>query len=327
MKKTRAKVRQMSRRVRMFLTFIAVAAVATACSSVNTQPDQVALHYNAGTFSDTKFADCDGVSTHKVYDGVGDKHYVYPNGQRTFEFSGDQQADAKPIAIVSQDNVELTAVGGLTFNLDTSCTPVTINGKRYAGGMLQAFHENIGLKFTAYTGEGADPLPGKDTSQGWENMLQFYMGQSLKNAMSQAAQKYGWLALWNDPATREKFDQEVKDNLAGAIKNTTGGVDYFKNFNLTLQKPTPPQGLVDAYAAAQQAIAQKQTVLDQNATVAAEMDQINKLTSALGPYGYILYKALNDCEQGKLKNGCPSFLPVPQGANINIVPGGVPAGK
>jgi hypothetical protein len=290
-----------------------LALVAAGCSTINTAPDQAGLHYKAGAVSSTKFADCVTSSNRNWY-GPGDKTYTYPAGQRTFDFTGSPGSESGPLTVVSQDNQELQVQGGLTFQLDTSCDKITINGKDYPGGILQAFHENIGIKYAAYMDDN------DKTSDGWDEMLRFYIGQPLKKAMNQAAQKYGWLAIYNDPATRVKWETEVKTLLPAAVKATTGGADYFKNFSLTLQKPEPDPKLVSALAAAQVAITNKQAVIDQNATVDEELKQIKKLTAVLGPEGYILYKALQLCATSKDNAGCPAFIPVPQGSSLNITP-------
>lgn len=285
--------------------------VLAACSTVSTASDQVDLHYSAGSFSSTKYSDC-VQSGNRKWNGPGDKYFNYPQGQRTYNFSNDKDADSAPITIVSKDNQELKVEGGLTFFLDTNCThPFTINGHTYKGGILQAFHENIGLKFHAY-------MVGDDLPQGWQDLLNFYMGKPLKNAMQTAGQKFNWLDLYNNPVARNQFDAEVKAGLPESIKAQIGGVDYFQNFNLIIQKPEPDPRLVSSLAAVQQQVLQNKAVQQQNITVITELQQIRNLTKVLGPYGYILYKALQDCDAQNKGNSCPQFLPVPQGANINI---------
>jgi hypothetical protein len=132
------------------------------------------------------------------------------------------------------------------------------------------------------------------------------------------AQKYTWLALYNDPATRVKFETAINNNLAAAVKSTTGGQAYFLNFNLTLQKPTPRAELVDGLAAVQVAITQRQAIIEQNATVQEKLKQIRPLVQVLGPDGYILYEVIQRCLTGQASKGCPTFLPVPAEGNVNV---------
>jgi len=282
---------------------LALVVTTAACTTVSTAPDQVALHYDAGVIDATKYKDCVQPSN-KNYNGPGDLSYWYPTGQRTFKFNLDKDAETGPLTIVSSDNQELKISGVLAFNLDTNCSP--------DGGILRKFHENIGIKYQAFM--DADDT----TSNGWDNMLRTYMGQPLQKMLSTASQKYTWLALYNDPPTRVKFEQEVNAQLADQIKATTGSVDYFQNFALTLQKPEPNPELVTALANVQVQVTNGKAIDQQNTNIANAMVGIKKLTDLLGPYGYILYQVMQNCVNGKQTAGCPTFLPVPTGTNINI---------
>jgi hypothetical protein len=284
------------------LLTVAVLAVA-GCSGISTQADEVGVHYKAGPFSATKFANCVGSST-RNYDGPGDAHYIYPAGQRTYDFTGGNGSESGPITVVSKDNQELTVSGVAKFYLDTDCD------------VLRSFHEQIGLKYKAY-------MDGDSTSPGWDTMLRTYIGQQLKQAMTTAAQRYDWLDLYNDPATRARWEDEV-NRLTPQLVTKFAGAEYFKTFSFTLQKPVPTAGLLAGLAAAQEAVLQRRTIENQNASVIAELDQIKSLTNVLGPYGYILYKALKDCEAegDNAARACPTLLPVPNGTGINVTPGG-----
>lgn len=293
------------RRTAVVATILALAPVLAGCSTVSTESDQVVLHYDAGALSSTTFQEC-VTPNNRTWDGPGEKYFRYPAGQRTFDFSSSDAALADPYSVVSKDNQELKVSGGLTFHLDTSC------GDDGKGGILRDFHEEIGLKF--------QPILHDDGAyaEGWIELLLFYIGQPLEKALAAEAQKYDWLALYNDPATRVAFEGAINKNLADAVRATTGGKAYFINFNLTLQKPTPRKELVDGLAAVQVAITQRQAIIEQNATVDEKLKQIRKLVEVLGPYGYILYDAMQRCLSGEATAGCPSFLPVPPGGNVNV---------
>lgn len=278
------------------------AGALTGCTVASTQPDQATLHYDAGPLSATKFSDCIPASTRDV-NGPGDKYFYYPAGQRTFDFTGGDGSESKPLAVTSKDNVQLTVSGSVTFNLNSTCE------------VLRKFHEQIGLKYEAYEADGTDR-----ESEGWRQMLTIYVGQQVQRALNQTAQQFGWIQLYNDPATRTRVQQQVGAAVPGLIKQQAGD-DYFENFQLTFGKPTPPDGLVQSLAAAQQALTDLQAVRNRNQTVAAQGSQIEQLVKQLGPYGYVLYRSLDLCEKDSAK--CPTYLPVPQGTNLNVT-GGTP---
>ncbi|GAA4221371.1 hypothetical protein FHR32_005058 [Streptosporangium album] len=93
--------------VKWFL--LAVAAVVvfgfvlSGCSRVSTQPDEMVLHYAGGTFEAIKFERCINPSSGATLLGPGDTAYSYPFGQRTFDFSGAEDAESKPLSVVSNE--------------------------------------------------------------------------------------------------------------------------------------------------------------------------------------------------------------------------------
>lgn len=276
--------------------------VLSGCTRVSTQPDEVVLHYAGGVFEAIKFDECINPSSGATLLGPGDTAYSYPFGQRTFDFSGLGDAEAKPLSVVSKDNVEMTVSGVATFTLNTDCKT------------LQQFHEKIGLKYHAYY-EGGE-------SEGWRQMLNIYMRVPLDRAMDAASQEFEWRGLFNDPNVKQAWEARVGVLTRQFIK-AAAGADYFCNQNyagvgecadisLTIQKPELPEALVNALADEQAAKAENAAQLQRNAKVRTEIESIKDLVKVLGPQGAVLWQAI---QQGEV-----SVVPVPQGSNINITP-------
>ncbi|MEU6999252.1 SPFH domain-containing protein [Nonomuraea sp. NPDC046570] len=281
---------------------VGLGLAATGCSRVSTEPDEVVLHYAGGTFEAIKFERCINPSSGATLLGPGDTAYHYPFGQRTFDFSGAEDAESGGISIVSRDNVEMKVAGSATFTLNTDCK------------VLQQFHEKIGRKFGAYFDEGE--------SGGWTRMLNFYFKQPLDRAMDAASQEFEWKKLFNDPNVKQQWEQRV-GQLARQFIKETAGADYFCQPNyagtgdcgdvvLTIQKPQPPESLITALAAEQAAKQQNLAQQQINAKVKTELQSIQDLVGVLGPNGAILWKAIQD---GKV-----DVVPVPQNGTINITP-------
>lgn len=220
------------------------AVVLSGCSSVSTGPDQVALHYEGGSFSSTKFKECVDPS-HRQYDGPGDTHPAYPASQRNLVFDRnynpdagtDAGFDAGAITFVTKDGIEMSVDGTLNFLLNTSCKPVKVGSKEYNGGALQIFHELIGKRYDA-------AMDGDKTTKGWSNALRVYVYKPLDTAVDRAAQGYTYQELYLDPAKKAAWEQDVLDSLPGLVdRQTDGDVSFFKNFAVTLQKPVPPQSI------------------------------------------------------------------------------------
>ncbi|AWS41486.1 hypothetical protein DKM19_09035 [Streptosporangium sp. 'caverna'] len=276
--------------------------VLSGCTRVSTQPDEVVLHYAGGVFEAIKFDECINPSSGATLLGPGDTAYSYPFGQRTFDFSGLGDAEAKPLSVVSKDNVEMTVSGVATFTLNTDCKT------------LQQFHEKIGLKYHAYY-EGGE-------SEGWRQMLNIYMRVPLDRAMDAASQEFEWRGLFNDPNVKQAWEARV-GVLARQFIKAAAGADYFCNQNyagvgecadisLTIQKPEPPEALVSALASEQAAKAENAAQLQRNAKVRTEIESIKDLVKVLGPSGAVLWQAI--------QKGQVSVVPVPQGSNLNITP-------
>ena len=243
-------------------------ALATGCSITTPEPDQKGIVYDAGMFSDTTFQNCINPGSRDV-SGWGDQGFVYPNGQRTFEFADKKDAESKPLTVVSKDNLEMTVSGVATFSLTTDCAT------------LRKFHEQIGLKFKAYE------------DAGWNRMLGVYIGQPLDRAMDAAAKEYGWKDLFSNPAIKQQWEQSVATYAAQFIKEQ-GGAGFFGGFSVTLQQPQPPQGVRDALASAQQAVEENAAQKNKNEKSKTELESIKQLVDVLGPQGYVIFKAIQD---------------------------------
>jgi hypothetical protein len=110
----------------------------TACGthSTSTAADQVGLHYNGGPFSSKTYADFIPAATKKWY-GPGDKAFLYPNNQRSYDATGSAGSEATPITSVSKDQAEMAVPVSITFRLKTD------------EKSLRKFHENIGNRYHA----------------------------------------------------------------------------------------------------------------------------------------------------------------------------------
>ena len=128
----------------------------------------------------------------------------------------------------------------------------------------------------------------------------------IDRALDAASQEFEWKQLYNDPATKQQWEQRVGELARQFIKETSGG-EYFCNPNyggtgpcgdivLTIQKPAPPESLVNALAAEQAAKAENVAQAQRNAKIRTELESIKDLVAVLGPQGAILWKAIQDAK-------------------------------
>ena len=265
---------------KIIIIAVAGAAVLSGCATVGTAPDTVAVAYNAGPISAEEFTDCVAVST-RDYSGPFDLYYEYPASQRFYEFAdGKDGADTGTYTFVTKDGIEMKVTGVLNFDLETECET------------LRVFHERIGKRSSAWFVDGA-------STDGWRNMLDVYLGNPLETAIDRAGQAYTYTELYNDPAIKAKWESDVVGMLPDLVgRQTDGEEQFFKNFSVTLQKPVPPQSVVDALTEQQAAVARANAAkaqADAQAIAAQAQVEVEKAEAAkaeiwisiLGPEGYL----------------------------------------
>lgn len=276
----------MNRSTRLGAIVLGVAAAAglVGCTSVSTEPDQVALQYEGGPFSDKTYNNYIA-SSKKEWDGYGDKHYVYPTGQRSFDATGGDGSERGPITSSSKDSVELATPLSVTFELMTD------------EGTLQVFHEKIGLKYHAY----ADDDSG-DTSAGWLEMLNFYIGQPLETTVDRIIGSYEWRKAYGDPTVRTQIEDEIRKTLPTLVTGKMGNA-YFQNFAVLVQRPTPTDPALKAKIAEQQTqvasaqaaeAAAKADLAKANAQIAVQKAEAAKKAADISAYGSV--RAYNEAQ-------------------------------
>lgn len=224
----------------------AAAVVATAaCSSVDTAPNQTALHYKNGPFSSRVFEGCVPSSTLQ-YHKINDDYFYYPQGQRTLNFA--PGGDLPPLTITSRDGQVMDVNAIVAFHLDTSCSPFTDQaGKEWPGGMLQKFHETIASQDQGYATDGGDE-PGP----GWDKLLNKYLAAPIERSVSNEALRFDWLALFTDTNAKSAWERDSVARIPQLIQAQTGE-PYFRIDSILLQRPDPNQalkaGLADNQAA------------------------------------------------------------------------------
>jgi regulator of protease activity HflC (stomatin/prohibitin superfamily) len=285
------------------------ALVLSGCSGVNTQPDEVALEINGGALRATSIGQCYNPST-KAYDAWGNTHPVFPAGQRDFDFRGGEGAEHEPFDVVSKDIVTMKVSGVASFYLNTDCDT------------LKSFYKNIGIKFQPSMEDGK-------TTDVWQLMLNKYMASQIDKALDAASKKYGYEQLYSDPNVKETWEDTVATLAQKNITDYAKG-NYFIDFTFNINTPEPPDEIVKALNAKQQAVvdgeakvaaavadneaakAQNETLITQNQGLKLAMQELG-LSGPEGLQVYTYYLAVKD--------GQVPFITVPEGSILNIPSG------
>lgn len=283
---------------RILVAIVAVFAIllGAGCSSVSTDSDEQGLHYKGGSFSSKKFANCIDSST-KEWDGPGDRHVVYPKGQRTYSFTGAEGSERGPMTVTTGSQ-EVKVPGFVTFTLTSDCEA------------LREFHERVGNKYGAYKDGG-----------GWDDFLNDYIAIPLSATLNEAAgaittpegqtKDQNWYALYTNAATQKEFEAYVKANLPAEIEQTLGS-KYIQVNEVSISKPDIPDTLKDGLAGKEKARLDNEAQKERNEKVRTQYDTIaDCLRTGL---------SRDNCTLIFLsQNGADiPFLPVPQGSGLNV---------
>lgn len=258
-------------------------------------PDKIMLHYTGGPIQGVHFKEVVQPGTHTKFYGLMDTYYMLPATQRTYVISKDPNAgDVKQadfLSAPSNDNVLFTFEATTYFKLNTK------------NDVIRQFMEQICLHDHC-----TDLSPGG----GWDKMLAQYFRPAIENAVRLEVEKYDREQLYRDPNTLLAIQKAVGSNLKERINAALGG-EFFcgpnsstnvcDDFGFVLKNPTPPQELIDAYAASA-AAAQNVVTAQQNAAAkaaAAQGDANSQKIRASAPVpslaaiDYIRAQALASC--------------------------------
>ena len=262
----------------------------SACSSVSTNPDEVALHYKGGDFSSKKFADCVDSSS-RSWDGPGDNHFIYPAGQRTFSFTGSKGSESKPISTkTATTGVNVAIAGFVTFTLKTDCDT------------LRKFHETVGAKYKAYwDGSGEE-------STGWGKFLNDYLKVPLDSTMDRAGLNFDASTLTYSTEAQDKFEEDVKNALPSAVKAALGD-DFIKINAVQIKSPELPASLKESYEAKEKAKLDNAAQAEKNATARTKYDTFTDCKKVLSEAACIQLTAI--------EKGIPIYL-IPEGSGVNL---------
>ena len=233
---------------RLLLLLVVGLLSLTGCASLELQRDEAGIRYSGGALlpESIDFKECQDPGTQE-YGAPGDNIYSYPTGSRNFKFHTDPGSDAGPLGVSTPAPVGPNGEQGspLTLNALGTATfvPAWVNPDGTVNcPILKNFHEQLGLKYKAWTPEG------------WKAVVGVYVKDPIDYAVDVAARQTDWVKLSTDGGVKEKWATDAKEAIPDAVKAQTGAeTSFFRITGLLLQTPTLPgdlqQKIIDAEGA------------------------------------------------------------------------------
>ncbi|MDQ3757219.1 MAG: SPFH domain-containing protein [Actinomycetota bacterium] len=283
------------------ISIVVLMVVSTLFGSVRKTPrDQIGISYGGGPVEGQHFQRIVQPGSNLFVNGFADKLYLYPVTQRNYIISrrtdeGDVQGEDF-VTAPSKDRIPIQFEAAAYFKLNTD--------------KLRKFHEQIGLKYRAYT------------EPGWDRMLNNSFRQQIEFAFQREARKYDAADIYANSEVLTLIQQEVGTTLKENVNEVLGD-EYFcgptfvpgeecPQFTFTIKGIDVPEGVRAAFESNRTSEIQVRTKENEVAQRAQEAQAIRQLNEALAAAGqnYVLLKAI---ESGKI-----DFWVIPDGQGLTL---------
>lgn len=260
----------------------------------------IGISYGGGPIEGQHFQRVVNPGSNLFFNGLQDRLYLYPVTQRNYIISkraGEGDVPEEDFIVApSKDRVEVDFETAVFFKLNTD--------------KLRQFHEQIGLKYKAWSEEG------------WIDMLHGSFRQQIEFALQQEARRHEVADIFASGEVLSTIQRGIAADLKENVTRILGD-EYFcgptyvaggrcTDFTFVVKRVTIPERVRDAFETNRTSEIQVLTKQNEIRQREAEAAAIRQLQSALASGGenYVLLKAI---ESGKI-----TFWVLPNGVNVTI---------
>jgi regulator of protease activity HflC (stomatin/prohibitin superfamily) len=263
------------------LVVLGLALVPALGSSFKKTPqDRVGISYGGGPFEGQHYQRVVQPGHGLFFNGLFDTLYLYPADQQSYiiskaEGEGDVQRSDSVVA-PSRDRVQVDYQVAMYFKLNTD--------------LLRDFHEQLGLRYRAYT------------RSGWNNMIAATFRQQVENALQQETRRYDVADIFSNAELLTTIQDEVQSTLSDRLEAATGQPFFCgptfepggecPEITFVIKKIELPERVVAAFEARRSA----EIEIEQREAEARGIAALNEALAAAGD-NYVLIKAI---ESGKI---------------------------